>query len=90
MKKLWNFPVINPLNDEGDSTVVGGGTGQDTTDDPYPCSFNDWMTLFQDNYDGDEDGIIDFEDYRTWWEDNEFSMEAWDEYNPGVPFSVEP
>lgn len=83
-KKIGFMPKII-LRDitPGDDTVIGGGTGQSTTD-PFPCDFADWQTMFAEDYDLDED--IDFNDYATWWEENEFSMDDWDRLNPGTPF----
>jgi hypothetical protein len=78
MKHTWKNPTIEFNQEPGDDIVIGGGSGQSTTD-PYPCSYKDWLTLFADDYDLDDD--VDFDDYRTWWEENEFSEEEWDEYN---------
>ena len=52
------------------TTVIGGGSGQSSTD-PYPCSYEEWLTLFSDDY--DLDGVSgEWEDYVAWWDDNEF------------------
>lgn len=84
-KKRFNAPFIffEGDNTPGDDVVIGGGTGQTTTD-PFECTFAEWQTLFADDYDLDDD--VDFDDYGQWWADNGFSEDAWDEKNPGVPF----
>ena len=85
MGRSFNTPWIhfNGMS-AGDDVVIGGGTGQSTTD-PYPCSFEDWKIMFEDDYDLDED--IDFDDYGTWWADQGFSIEDWDTINPGTPWN---
>lgn len=86
MTKIWNTPRISSLIPDPDPSgddVIGGGTGQSTTD-PYPCSFADWQIMFAEDYDLDED--IDFDDYGQWWADNGFSEDDWAELNPGVDF----
>ena len=48
------------------------------------CDFDEWLEMYGDDYDLDED--IDFEDYRTWWQENGLSAEAWEEIN-GQPLN---
>ena len=86
-KKSFDPFVLLLMPDPEPTTVTGGGTGQSTTD-PYPCSFADWQTMFGQDMDDDED--IDMNDYMLWWDGQGFSMEAWNEFNPGVPFQPEP
>ena len=62
------------------TTVIGGGTGQSTTD-PYACDFNEWMSLFASDIDGDND--TDFDDYRLWFQqlfggDPDEGQELWE------------
>ena len=69
---LFTMPTPQP------TTVVGGGTGQSTTD-PYACSYADWLNLFAYDYDGNG---FDENDYKTWFQnlyanDHEEGEEAW-------------
>lgn len=75
--------VLITFSEPQPTTVVGGGTGQSTTN-PFPCNFSTWQTLFSDDFTFDHEE--NFDDYMQWWYNNKFSMEAWDEYNPGVEF----
>ena len=84
MKRMWKNPIIKPHFEPGDDVIVVGGTGQSSTD-PFACSYSDWQVLFADDYDLDDD--IDFDDYGQWWADNGLSVEAWEELNPGIPFT---
>ena len=61
-----------------------------TTVDPYACGYDEWVTMFEGDYNGDE--VIDENDYIAWFLDNGFGPEAWEKYNPGVPYPgpVEP
>jgi hypothetical protein len=83
-KNIFAPGILFTIPDPQPTTVVGGGTGQSTTD-PYPCSYSDWLILFSDDYDLDgTEGTRD--DYMQWWNDNNFSMEAWKAYNGETPF----
>ena len=81
-KNIFAPGILFTIPDPSPTTVVGGGTGQSTTD-PYPCSFTDWQTLFE--YDYDSDGDEDFDDYMQWWHDNGLSVEAWNAFNGDTP-----
>ena len=85
-KRKFSQPLVILSTTPGDDVVIGGGTGQGTID-PYPCSFGEWQKLFEDDYLPDD--TIDFNDYVQWWADNGFSLEDWEEYNPGVDFEWE-
>ncbi len=87
-RKKFSAPFILFNDDPGDDIVIGGGTGQSTTD-TFVCSYDEWLKLFADNYDMDDEEIIDFNDYGQWWADNGFSVEDWERFNPGVPFEWE-
>lgn len=82
-KKRFIAPFVLMSSTPTDETEYGGGTGQTTTD-PFPCSFADYQSMFE--YDHDMDGDMDFDDYGQWWADNGFSVEVWEQFNPGVPF----
>lgn len=88
-KKLFKSPFILGLSidDEGDDTVIGGGTGQSSTD-IWACSFEDWMTMYGEDLNGD--GYTDFNDYRKWWLDNEFDEDTWDLFNDDPLYPEEP
>lgn len=77
MTKKFNLPVImmgglDP--DPEDPSIIGGGTGSGTTN-PYPCSFNDWMNDFGEDFTGDS--LINWEDYGKWWADGGLTQEQW-------------
>ena len=78
-KNIFAPGILFTIPDPSPTTVVGGGTGQSTTD-PYACDFNDWMNLFAQDYNGDG---IDFEDYRKWFQqlfgsDPDEGQELWE------------
>ena len=88
MSKKWFYPILFSQDTPGDDIVIGGGTGQTTTD-PYPCSYDDWLVLFSDDYDYDGDDTAGTRnDYRTWWEwmmedyPDKFNEDNWKEFNP--------
>ena len=64
-KKVFDPFVLLLMPDPEPTTVTGGGTGQSTTD-PYACDFNDWMTMFASDVNGDE--TIDETDYQLWFQ----------------------
>lgn len=80
-KKITFAPgILLTIPDPSPTTVVGGGTGQSTTD-PYACSFNDWMNLFASDVNGD--GQTNEDDYRVWFQnmfadDHEEGQEMWE------------
>ena len=83
-KRIGFNPLILLGDNPGDDNVTGGGTGQSTTD-PHPCSYSDWLILFSDDYDLDgTEGTRN--DYMQWWYDHHFSTEAWQAYNGDTPF----
>lgn len=68
----------------GDGSDTGHGSGGTTgSGDIMACDFTEWQEMYSGDYDLDDD--IDFDDYRTWWQDNGLSEDAWAEYNPGEP-----
>ncbi len=80
---LLTMPTPEP------TTVIGGGTGQSTTDE-YACDFNDWMTLFASDVNGD--GQTNEDDYKAWFQamfadDPDEGQEWWEFYgNSGSLF----
>lgn len=91
MAKKYGFnPLILMTMDEPQpTTVVGGATGQSTTEE-YACSFTDWMNLFARDVNGD--GATNFDDYKQWFQnmfadDHEEGEEVWESYgNDGTLF----
>lgn len=84
-KKKFITPfVLLDLVDGGDVEVEGGGTGQSSTD-LYPVSFDDWKTMWGEDY--NDDGSTDAYDYAAWWGGQEYPKSLWEEYNPGLPWS---
>ncbi len=81
--------VLMMIPEPSPTTVVGGGTGQSTTD-PYPCEYEEWLTLFAYDYTGD--GNINKADYLAWfqatfpdeWED------LWELFGPTAPDDPSP
>ena len=51
------------IQDPSPTTVIGGGTGQSTTD-PYACDQATWMQLFAVDYDNNG---FDYNDYVHWF-----------------------
>lgn len=92
-KRAFVNPFIisfSGLEDGGDVIVIGGGTGQSTTD-PHPCSFADWQIMFADNFyfEGEDDETIDFNDYVAWWYEMGFTSADYQEIN-GSPLPPNP
>lgn len=84
-KKLFKSPFIFGLS-AGDDVVIGGGTGQTSTD-IWACSFEEWQTMFGDDI--NKDGQIDFDDYRAWWINN-FDEDTWELFNDDPLYPEEP
>ena len=72
--------VLKGMDDPGEETFWGGGTGQGSTD---PMSFDDWFEFGEDL---DGDGDIDFDDYSEWWIGMDFGEDLWKEFNPDTPY----
>lgn len=69
------------LNDGGEGNVIGGGTGQGGVN-PFPMSYEDWVNSgFQYGYDFDGDNEYSLEEFASWWEDNGFTEDQWEEFN---------
>ena len=84
-KKAFSpFVLLSGLDDGGDVTVIGGGTGQSTTN-VFACTFEQWMTLFASDFNGD--GTTDFNDYHDWFfaTFGEEAEDLWPIFNPGEP-----
>ncbi len=90
MKKNYSFnPLVRPaVLLSGDDTVIGGGSGQGGLA-PRPISYSDWVTSpWAEDYDFNGDGDYSLEEYAYWWEDQNFTMEAWNELNPNDPWPL--
>lgn len=84
MAKKFVFPSVILTGWGGEGSDTGHGSGGTTGgDDTMVCDFDEWLEMYGDDYDLDED--IDFDDYRTWWQKNGLSADAWAEYNPDEP-----
>jgi hypothetical protein len=87
-KNIFAPGILFTIPDPQPTTVVGGGTGQSTTD-PYACSFGDWMNLFAS--DVNEDGQTNFADYKIWFQNlfrgnEEEGEDLWDTlFGDGTP-----
>ncbi len=84
-KKLFKLPtVLLAAGWGGDGDETGGGSAG-TSDDITACDYSEWLEMYGDDYDLDDD--IDFDDYRTWWIDNNLSEDTWDVINPDTPLN---
>ena len=80
-KKRFFLPFVSldgGINIDDPDPEIGPGSG-DSTDDPFACSYEDWLSMFEGDYDGD--GDTDFDDYRRWWTDHGFTEAEWGQYN---------
>ena len=68
------FIILSTMPTPEPTTVIGGGTGQSTTD-PYACDYNDWMNLFATDYNNNG---FDEDDYHHWFVLNFYDGD-WDE-----------
>ena len=87
MAKIFIKPVIMKSSWGGEGSEIGGGSAGTSTD-ITAVTFAEWQEMYAEDYDLDDD--IDFDDYRTWWSENELSVDLWNEFNPGVPLNPEP
>ena len=76
------FLILGGLVDEGDDTVIGGGSGQ-SGQEAYLCDFDEWCIMFFADVDGDTD--VDAYDYYRWFinmggDDDLFAL-----MNPDMP-----
>lgn len=83
MSKKYGFsPFVFLLDVGGDEEESGGGSGQSGVR-PSPCTYNVWLKCFAKDYD---DNGYDTTDFAKWWQENSFSIDAWNELNPDIPF----
>lgn len=75
-KKVFS-PFVFLLDIEDDPTVIGGGTGQSTTD-PFPCTFETWLSLFAADENGDT--LMNEADYEIWFK-RLFGDDEWNKWN---------
>ena len=85
-KKYFEYPFVlltRGASTGGDASDTGYGSGQGTPDDPYACSFADWMAVFHVETYGN-DNQLTFDDYRQWWINNNLGSLQWEKYNGNV------
>lgn len=89
-KMFFDDPLIfrGPITpDPTDPVIVVPGSGQGGLD-PFACSFEDWLSGFKSDINGDAN--IDFEDYKAWWGQNlnlpDFNQANWTRFNPTEPW----
>lgn len=75
----------NPTGGGSGQGHIGGQDNNNKSKTPFACSFENWSESFR----GDDfaDGIIDFNDYGQWWADSGLGEDAWQQFNPEVPFN---
>lgn len=75
--KKYSTPVLFDLDDGGDVTVTGGGTGQGTyiTEN---TTYEEWLSLMSSNPDADYDGDgdIDEDDYNYYMSNHLYDPDA--------------
>ncbi len=81
-KNSFNPFIVLMMPTPEPTTVIGGGTGQSTTD-PYACDYNDWQNLFASDVNGDNE--INEADYKLWFQsmfadDPDEGQEWWEFY----------
>lgn len=80
-KKSFKLPMLILTGWGGDGSDTGLGSGG-TSDDITACTYEEWKEMYWGDYDLDgEEGT--FNDYKTWWFENELSEDLWYELNPG-------
>ena len=93
-KKFFSPFIVLGINPGGDESGSTDETGTGPVPTPAPpngtgaTSFANWAASFGVDVNGD--GAVDFSDYGQWWADQGFGMDAWEEFNPGTPFSWGP
>ena len=70
------YVVLSHVDPGGSGSQEGGGSAQSTTD-PFPCTFQDWLKLFGVDNTGDEEITLD--DYGIWWLEQKFTLDQWKE-----------
>ncbi len=83
MAKNFIKPVILKSSWGGDGSEIGGGSAGSSTD-ISAVDFYEWIEMYGEDF--DNDGDIDWDDYRTWWIDNELDPDIWDFLNPDHPW----
>ena len=78
MKKMWNMPYIYALDDIGDDTDTGGGTGQEGTD-IIALDFDDWVSEY-----GNPSSTVN--DSYAWWMSVGFDYDDWVDVNGDLPW----
>ena len=91
-KRRFVLPYVTlsgGLTDDGDVTVIGGGSGQSGVDPlttPSPCSFAYWKDSdWAEDLVGEGNGIDEY-DFAAWWDGNEFTRQDWEKLNPDLPW----
>ena len=70
-KKKFTSPFVLLIEDQGDVTVIGKGSGQSSPDaDDVAWSYEDWAIMDgSDYYTVDSDPAGSINDYIVWWYD---------------------
>lgn len=83
-KKIFSTPrVLLSSGWGGDGGDTGGGS-VGSSPDATLCTFQEWLEMYRVDTDGD--GVFDEYDFATWWDDNGFTIEDWERYNPDIPW----
>lgn len=90
MKKSFEIPFILRTNNGGDGSVIGGASGGQGDPTTSAMSFAQWAASdFWQDWDEHNIGYADPDEYRAWWDANEFSEDLWEELN-GTPYPSVP
>lgn len=83
-KKSFIKPVILNSGWGGEGSDVAPGSGGTSTN-VTAVTFDEWIEMYGEDMDLDDD--IDFDDYRTWWLENELDPALWESFNPSQPLN---
>lgn len=78
-KRRFISPVLltGGLIPDDESDIIGGGSSQ-TGQEPFACSYDDWLMMFADDFDDNDNGEPDdIEEWKDWMEKHGFD---WQEY----------
>ncbi len=87
-KKVFMTPFVLLSGWSGGEGGEGGHGSGGTSGDITGCSFAEWLEMYGEDMDLDED--MDMDDYGQWWANNGLSLDLWKDLNPDTPFTWTP